>query len=44
MEQLTFKRNKKNQTVQTDVEMKKYGFVYDKRVLFEDLTTLPYGF
>ena len=44
VEQLKFKRNKKNQTVQTNVEMKKYGFVYDKRVLFEDLSTLPYGF
>ena len=44
VEQLKFKRNKKNQTVQTDVENKKYGFVYDKRALFEDLSTLPYGY
>ena len=44
VEQLKFTRNKKNQTVQTDVQMKSYGFVYDKQDLFEDLSNLPYRF
>ena len=42
IEQLKFTRNKKRQTIQTDVEMNSYGFVYDKRALFEDLSTLQY--
>ena len=42
--QLKFTRDKKAQTVQTNIETKNYGFVYDKRVLFPDLSTLPYGF
>jgi hypothetical protein len=44
VEQLKFTRNKKNQTIQPDAQMKSYEFVYDKRALFEDLSTLPYGF
>jgi len=42
--QLKFTRDKKAQTVQTNIETKNYAFVYDKRVLFPDLSTLPYGF
>ena len=42
IEPLKFTRNKKRQPIQTDVEMKSYGFVYDKRALFEDLSTLQY--
>jgi hypothetical protein len=44
VDQQSFKIDNKNWIVKSmDVE-KMYGFVYDKRVLLEDLTTLPYGF
>ena len=42
--QLKFVKNKKDLTIKTKIEDKNYGFVYDKRVLFEDLTTLPFGY
>ena len=41
---MKFVKNKKEWNIKTKIEKKKYGFVYDKRVLFEDLTTLPFGF
>lgn len=44
VEQQTFVRNKKNFKISTEIVNKKYGFVYDKRVLKKDFTTLPYGF
>ena len=44
VDQLKFKRDPKNWTVSTEVVNKIYGFVYDKRILNDDLTTLPYGF
>jgi hypothetical protein len=44
VEQNTIKRNKKNWTLSTKTINKKYSMVYDKRILFDDLTTLPYGF
>ena len=30
--------------IKSKIEKKNYGFVYDKRVLFEDLSTLPFGY
>jgi len=44
VEQQKFNRNKATWAVTTSVIDKKYGFVFDKRVLFNDLTTLPYGY
>jgi len=41
-EQSKFIRNKKDWTIKTECENKQYGFVYDKRALFTDLTTLTY--
>ena len=43
-EQLVFRREKHEWHVRTEEQKKLYRFVYDKRVLFDDLTTLPYGF
>ena len=44
VDQLKFVKNKKDWKIKTNIEKKNYGFVYDKRALFEDLTTLPFGF
>ena len=43
-EQLKFITSKKTWSVMTKTEKKEYGMVYDKRILHEDLTTLPFGF
>ena len=37
-------RNKKTWDVTTNVINKLYGFVFDKRILFNDLTTVPFGY
>lgn len=44
VEQLKFSRNKHTCEVFSENVKKQYGFVYDKRILLDDLTTLPYGF
>ena len=42
--QLIFTRDKKNWSVQCQENKKIYGFVYNKRRILDDLTTLPFGF
>lgn len=44
VDQLKFTRSKYTWEIETNIISKKYKFVYDKRVLLPDLTTLPYGF
>ena len=44
MPQQKFDRNKKTWDVTTNVINKLYGFVFDKRILFNDLTTVPFGY
>ena len=44
VEQNTFIRDKSNWSIRTEVINKLYRLVYDKRILLEDFTTLPYGF
>lgn len=43
-DQIQFTRNKKNWTVKSEIYKKKYSFVYNKRVVLDDLNTLPYGY
>lgn len=44
VDQLKFKIDKRPWSVICKKEKKEYGFVYDKRVLLNDLSTLPFGF
>jgi hypothetical protein len=44
VDQYKFKKNKHDWNVFTEFIKKQYGFVYDKRILNDDLTTLPYGY
>ena len=43
VDQLKFAKNKKQQTIKTNIRNNNHGFVYEK-LLFEDLTTLPFGY
>lgn len=42
--QLKFSRNKESWNVFSEKINKLYGFVYDKRILLNNFSTLPYGF
>jgi hypothetical protein len=42
--QVKFTRNNKLWEIYTENIDKLYGFVYDKRILYDNLTTKPYGF
>ena len=44
VDQLKFTRNKEKSTINTSVIEKLYSFHYDKRVIFSDFTTKPYGY
>jgi hypothetical protein len=44
VDQNFIQRNKKNWEISSAVVTKVYTHVYDKRIVKEDLTTLPYGF
>jgi hypothetical protein len=44
VKQLNFKRNNKDWTVNSGIIEKSYACVYDKRILFNDFSTLPYGY
>ena len=44
VEQLKFTIDKPNCEIHSGIVNKSYGFVYDKRILRQDLTTVPYGF
>ena len=44
VKQLSFKRNKTKWEIISEMIDKEYGFVYDKRALFEDFSTLPFGY
>ena len=44
IDELKFIRDKKEWNIKCKQSKKLYGFVYDTRILKEDLTTLPYGY
>lgn len=44
VKQLKFIRNTKDWSISTEIIDKNYSFVYDKRILNENLTTNPYGY
>jgi hypothetical protein len=44
VKQLKFTRDNKEWEINTENIDKMYGFVYDKRILNNDLSTLPYGY
>ena len=44
VDQLKIRRNNKEWMLHTSIAEKEYGMVYDKRILYDDLTTRPYGY
>jgi hypothetical protein len=44
VEQNKFIRDKKGWTIRTETMLKQYRQVYDKRIVYENFETLPFGF
>ncbi len=44
VEQNKFIRDQKDWTIRTETMLKQYRQVYDKRILFENFETIPFGF
>ena len=44
VEQLKFTRDKTNWNINTSIINKLYSFVHDKRIIVDNLDTLPYGY
>ncbi len=44
VEKNKFIRDKKDWTIRTETMLKQYRQVYDKRILFDNFETLPFGF
>ena len=44
VEQNKFIRDKHNWSIRTETMLKKYRQVYDKRILFDNFETLPFGY
>ncbi|CAF0964145.1 unnamed protein product [Brachionus calyciflorus] len=44
VEQQKFTRDKLNWIIKTNLITKLYGFVYDKHILLDDLSTIPFGY
>jgi hypothetical protein len=42
--QLKFIKDKSEWLIKTEIFNKEYRFIYDKRVLKEDFSTLPFGY
>jgi hypothetical protein len=44
IQQQNFQTKKFHWSIKVDIQTKQYGFVYDKRILFPNFSTLPFGY